>query len=177
MHHNGKAAIAAIGGANQRPMFSFPGEIKLVYSVEECDAACEYLEDFEILGFDTETKTFVDGSGVSSTEAAIVQLCGDDKFGYIFVVHAWTVMYESFKELMANADVRKVANSVNHDKTHLGNRAAALRSGLRSSRLEMKGLFELSGLTKDVMTAEDNETSSGLSDMVDVVLGMVQPNP
>ena len=41
----------------------------------------------------------------------------------------------------------------------------------------MKGLFELSGLTKDVMTADDNETSSGLFEMVDVVLGQVQPNP
>ena len=38
--------------------------------LEECDEACEYLEGFELLGFDTETKTFVDGSGDSSTEAA-----------------------------------------------------------------------------------------------------------
>lgn len=120
----------------------------MVYTEEECDEACEYLEGFELLGFDTETKTFVDGSGDSSTEASIVQLCGDDKVGYIFVVHAWTEMYESFKALMADADVRKVANNIKHDETHLGNRATTLAARLRSSRLEMKGLFELSGLTK-----------------------------
>ena len=73
--------------------------------------------------------------------------------------------------------VRKVANNIKHDETHLGNRATTLSARLRSSRLEMKGLFELSGLTKDVMTADDNETSSGLFEMVDVVLGQVQPNP
>ena len=46
-----------------------------------------------MLGFDTETKTFIDGSGENSQQAAIVQLCGDDKAVYIFVLHQWTCMY------------------------------------------------------------------------------------
>ena len=172
-HHDGPGALAAFLGANGKPLFSFPGQIVLVFSEAECDAAIDYLEDFDVLGFDTETKSFLDGSGVNSQQAAIVQLCGDEKVAYIFVIHKWPKVFESFKTLMADPSVKKVANNVQGDEKYLLARAKALDGdgrALRSSALELKGLVELSELTKEIMDDSDHE-SKALDEMVEVMFG------
>jgi hypothetical protein len=98
------------------PLLRFTGRIQLVYDEAECDAACAFLEKVGVVGYDTENVAFIPPyTGLNIDKAAIVQLCPDETVCYIFVLHAWPRCFESFKRLMVNAAVLKIANNVAHD--------------------------------------------------------------
>ena len=68
------------------------GDIKLVETEAECDAACADLRRFDQIGFDTESVAYINGSGVNSGRAAIGQACGDGTFCYMFLFYKWQVL-------------------------------------------------------------------------------------
>ena len=106
---------AAVWAGDGRREFLFPGTVIVVESEEQCDAACEYLSSFTELGFDAENVAYLDGSGVGSDKAALVQLVGDQHKCFIFKVHAWGAFYPSFASLLANRRIKKIALGLGGD--------------------------------------------------------------
>jgi len=140
-HKDAPGLRAALWAGDGRPTFSFPGEIRLVESEAECDAACRYLSRFDIVGFDTENVAFLDGSGANSSKAAIGQACGDDQFCFLFLFYRWSSCYRSFASFASGATPHKVANQISHDVSALKARFPEISR--RSGALELGGAVEL----------------------------------
>ena len=101
----------------------------------QCDAACAYLRNFDVLGCDAENVAYLDGSGTNSDQAATVQLCGDDRRCFIFLVHKWPSCFGSFAALMADSSIQKVANNWSGDVSRILKRFTA-RDGAASTRAQ-----------------------------------------
>ena len=140
-HKDAPGLRTALWAGDGRPTFSFPGEIQLVESEAECDAACRYLSRFDIVGFDTENVAFLDGSGANSSKAAIGQACGDDRFCFLFLFYKWSSCYRSFATFASGATPQKVANKISHDVSAL--KARFPKISRRSGALELGGAVEL----------------------------------
>ena len=85
---DGRGLIAAIWAGNGKPEFLFPGKTIVVQTEEQCDEACAYLTPLSLLGFDAENVAYIEGGGVNSEKAAIVQLVGDKHKAFIFQVRS-----------------------------------------------------------------------------------------
>ena len=85
---DGKGLIAAIWAGDGKPEWLYPGKIIVVQTEEQCDEACAYLAPLALLGFDAENVAYVEGGGVNSDKAAIVQLVGDEHKCFVFQVRS-----------------------------------------------------------------------------------------
>jgi len=114
---DGPGIAANVFLGDGRPILRFEGEVVLVFDEASCDVACDELRKHAVLGFDTENVAYIPPYvGTNVDAAAIVQLCGDETYCVIFVVHAWGgKCFESFKSLMHDQRILKVANNVAHD--------------------------------------------------------------
>ena len=148
------------------PILKFEGRLALVVTKEQCDAACAELRhraaavaeaksyDAPLLGLDTETVTYLPphhGEGTSSSSAAIAQLIADEEFGVIFALHKWPHVYASFKELMEDERIQKIANNIAHDVRHLSSRFPGLT---------IKSHVELSTRVKQLHPVENYKLST-----------------
>lgn len=113
---DGPGIAANVFLGNGRPLFYFKGQVDLIYDEEMCAAACERLRKHGVLGFDTENVAYIPPLvGKNVDAAAIVQLCGDESYCAIFVVHAWGRCFEPFKRLLEDESILKATNNVAHD--------------------------------------------------------------
>ena len=115
---------------NGKARYAFPGRINIIVSEHECNAACDDLllplqhdaNSTMIVGWDTETVAYTDGSGQNTATAALVQICRGDEVCHLFRVAHWTACFTSFARFMANPRVVKVAHYVSHDVADLQRR-------------------------------------------------------
>ena len=153
-HKDGPGISAALWTGDGKPTFRFPGEIRLVKTAAECDAACADLRRYDEIGFDTESPTFVDGGGSHSQRASIGQACGDGDIGYIFLFDQWPECYRSFAALMSAERPAKIASQISHDVSHLQARFPS--SGRRGAPLLINGQIELREATAHLRLAKRN---------------------
>ena len=132
---------AALWAGDGKATFRFEGEIKLVTTQAECDAACAHLSRYAQIGFDTENVAFVDGGGTNLTRAAIGTACGDGDVCYVFLFNKWSECFRSFASLMSAERPTKIANRISHDVTALQARFPA--RGSRGRPLLLNGSREL----------------------------------
>ena len=91
-------------------------EIVVIVDAAACNRACEDLRAAEtplVIGFDSEYKAPLPAG--QTRKAATVQLCASSTKVYIFQVHRWGSCFESFKRLMSDENVRKVAHNKSAD--------------------------------------------------------------
>ena len=165
---DGRGLVAAVWAGDGKPECLFPGTTVLVETEAQCNAACAYLAGFEMLGCDVENVAYLDGSGTNSDQAAIVQLCGDERRCFIFEVHKWPSSYASFATLMADSSVKKVANNWSGDVARILKRFAA-RDGAPTRGQpfsDIGGRVELADTVSHL-----NLKSKSLENMVSAVLG------
>lgn len=93
------------------PMIAFKGDIICVDKEEDIKEAIQYLKQFEILGFDTETKPSFK-KGVSNN-VCLLQLSTDER-AYLFRLHI-TGFTDEIKYLLESDDIRKVGVGVHED--------------------------------------------------------------
>ena len=95
------------------PAEHYAGTIKVVESLDEIDEAVGYLNSFDILGFDTETKpTFKRGQ---SNNMALIQLSGGERC-YLFRICKIGIP-KKLSSILENKRILKVGASV-HDDFH-----------------------------------------------------------
>ena len=117
----------------------FDGAVMIVRTEAECDAACAELENKSILGFDTENVAYVPPyMGSNIEKAAIVQLASETH-AVIFVVHEWPHAYQSFKDLIKDDHIEKLAVNVSHDERMLA---------ARFPEIEIRAAVELTSRVK-----------------------------
>jgi ribonuclease D len=89
----------------------FSGKIEVVSNLNEAEKAVKYLSEFELLGFDTETKpAFHKGQ---KHKIAILQLASDTN-AYLFRLHA-TGIPDCLARLLENKAIKKIGAAVHDD--------------------------------------------------------------
>ena len=100
---------------NALPLIQYEGDIEILTSKDNIQAAINDLKNYDLIGFDTETKpTFVKGP---LNPPSIMQLACDDKV-YIFQIDN----HEIFKQLstiLSNKNITKCGVSVDRDLIEL----------------------------------------------------------
>jgi ribonuclease D len=89
----------------------FSGKIEVVDNLAKAEKAVKYLSEFELLGFDTETKpAFHKGQ---KHKIALLQL-SSDTVAYLFQLHAISIP-DCLVELLENDAVKKIGAAVHDD--------------------------------------------------------------
>lgn len=93
------------------PAEHFPGRIIVVQTAEEAKKACEYLVQFDALGFDTETRPAFKKGIIN--KIALVQLStGDTCFLFRLNIMGFP---ESLTSILTNPDIKKIGLSLKDD--------------------------------------------------------------
>lgn len=101
------------------PIETFNGEIIVVDNIEDAVEAVEYLKQFEVIGFDTETKPVFRKN--ESRKVALMQLSTCDK---CFLFRLNLIDYpDSLDDLICSKDVLKVGLSLRDDFAALRKRS------------------------------------------------------
>lgn len=95
------------------PKISFDGEIVVVEDVQYVTDAVEYLRQFSILGFDTETRPSFKKGVSNQHKVALLQLYADNR-AYLFRLNK-IGLPESLAELLADQHVLKTGAAVHDD--------------------------------------------------------------
>lgn len=119
---------------SELPMIAFEGEIICVDKEEDIKDAVEYLKQFEILGFDTETKPSFK-KGVSNN-VCLLQLSTEER-AYLFRLHI-IGFTEEIMSLLEADDIRKVGVGVHEDIVGLN----------KLRKFKHKNFFELQTFAK-----------------------------
>lgn len=115
------------------PMVAFPGDISLVNTPEEADAAMQYLKTQPRVGFDTETRpSFRKGH---MNEVALMQVSTLDR---AFLFRLNNIGLDSVKDFLQDGDVVKIGLSLRDDFQMLH----------RRGEFEPVGFVELQELVK-----------------------------
>lgn len=94
----------------------FAGEIVVVNNHQEADAAVEYLSNFDVIGFDTETRpSFHKGK---KHTMALLQLSSCER-AYLFRLHSIGIT-DSLACLFENGRVKKIGVAIHDDLKGLG---------------------------------------------------------
>ncbi len=93
------------------PQALFPGEITLIDDPEEAHKAVDYLENFSLVGFDTETKpSFKKGN---PNKVALMQLATDDRCFLFRLCHIG--MCDAVIRFLENCAITKIGLSIHDD--------------------------------------------------------------
>ena len=96
---------------NSLPQTQFDGDVEVLSSNDNVQAAVNYLMNYDLIGFDTETKpTFVKGP---LNPPSILQLACIDKV-YIFQLDNES-LYEKLFSILSNENITKCGVSVDRD--------------------------------------------------------------
>ena len=95
----------------EMPPASFPGRIVVVQTPAEAQKAVDYLSDFPLLGFDTETRpSFKKGQ---LHKVSLIQISTEDTC-FLFRINR-TGFLDSIKELLQNENITKIGLSIQDD--------------------------------------------------------------
>lgn len=97
--------------ANKMPLKAFEGEIILVDQYEDIDDAVKYLKEYDILGFDTETRPSFKKGKVN--DVALLQLAANSKT-FLFRINK-IGLPSQLTELLHNPDIMKVGAAIKDD--------------------------------------------------------------
>lgn len=96
---------------NNLPVESFPGRIIVVQNIDEANKACVFLKQFEILGFDTETRPAFKKGIVN--KIALLQLSTEDTC-FLFRLNMMDFP-DNLADLLADSGIKKVGLSLKDD--------------------------------------------------------------
>lgn len=113
----------------------FNGEIRVIDSQEQVDAACEALKQVDIIGFDTETKPAF-RKGVSN-KVALLQLSTSDKC-FLFRLNK-IEMPSCLISILSDKDIKKIGLSIKDDFHALG----------KTYSFKPQNFIEIQSLVKD----------------------------
>ena len=100
---------------NALPLIQYEGDIEILTSKDNIQAAINYLKNYDLIGFDTETKpTFVKGP---LNPPSIMQLACDDKV-YIFQFDN-NEIFKKLSLILSNKNITKCGVSVDRDLIEL----------------------------------------------------------
>ena len=100
---------------NALPLIQYEGDIEILSSKDNVQAAINDLKNYELIGFDTETKpTFVKGP---MNPPSIMQLACDDKV-YIFQFNN-NEIFKHLSPILSNQNITKCGVSVDRDLIEL----------------------------------------------------------
>ena len=100
---------------NALPLIQYEGDIEILNSKDNIQAAINDLENYDLIGFDTETKpTFVKGP---LNPPSIMQLACDDKV-YIFQFDN-NEIFKQLASILSNENITKCGVSVDRDLIEL----------------------------------------------------------
>ena len=100
---------------NALPLIQYEGDIEILTSKDNIQAAINDLENYDLIGFDTETKpTFVKGP---LNPPSIMQLACDDKV-YIFQFDNDKI-FKQLSSILSNKNITKCGVSVDRDLIEL----------------------------------------------------------
>lgn len=117
------------------PSKSFGGPINVVRNYEQLVQAVSYLEQFRVLGFDTETKPSFKRGQVN--KVALLQLSTADR-AFLFQLHK-TGLPPELKNLLSHPDILKVGVAIRDD----------IKALQRLSHFKPGGFVELQDQVKD----------------------------
>lgn len=100
-----KAALSEL------PVVTFPGEIIVIDTVEKVPEALDYLRQYKMVGFDTETRpSFHKGR---TNKVALIQISTDTRC-YLFRINK-TGLTEDLKQFIEDTDITKIGLSLKDD--------------------------------------------------------------
>ena len=100
---------------NALPLIQYDGDIEILTSKDNIHAAINDLKNYDLIGFDTETKpTFVKGP---LNPPSIMQLACDDKV-YIFQIDNYKI-FKQLSSILSNENITKCGVSVDRDLIEL----------------------------------------------------------
>ena len=100
---------------NALPLIQYEGDIEILNSKDNIQAAINDLKNYDLIGFDTETKpTFVKGP---LNPPSIMQLACDDKV-YIFQIDNDKI-FKQLSSILSNENITKCGVSVDRDLIEL----------------------------------------------------------
>ena len=100
---------------NALPLIQYEGDIEILNSKDNIQAAINHLKNYDLIGFDTETKpTFVKGP---LNPPSIMQLACDDKV-YIFQFDNDEI-FKQLSLILSNKNITKCGVSVDRDLIEL----------------------------------------------------------
>ncbi len=117
------------------PLSVFEGEIIMVEDLEGVLEAVNYLQEFTILGFDTETKPAFKRGQINPV--ALLQLSSNEK-AYLFRLRK-TGLPAELKSLLANPDIQKVGVAIRDDIKTLQRLGHFMPHGFVELQEEVKG--------------------------------------
>ena len=135
------------------PLSSFNGEIIVVDDPDSVPDAVDMLKDYDILGFDTETKPAFKKGVINGV--ALLQLSVADR-AFVFRLNM-TGLTEPLVNLLSSPRVLKVGAAIRDD----------IKSLQKISRFKPSGFVELQDMVKDY-----NISDSGLRKIAGIVLGI-----
>lgn len=148
---------------NTLPIRRYEGEVRLVRSEEELEAALKVLHQEEVVGFDTETKpTFRKGK---LNSPALVQLAAAD---VVFLVQlVWIPLNAALAGLLSAPSVFKVGVSIHDDMRELQKQHPFDPGGVvdlgdvaRAHKLETQGLRNLAANFFDCRISKGSQCSN-----------------
>ena len=93
------------------PLRSFDGEIEVVTNYNQALAAANYLKNFKVLGFDTETKPSFKKGKVN--KVALLQLSTAER-AFLFRLNQFT-MPDELIEILTNPNIKKAGVAIHDD--------------------------------------------------------------
>lgn len=96
---------------NELPPEVFPGRIIVIQTVSDADKACQYLKNYELIGFDTETRPNFK-KGVRN-KIALIQLSTDDTC-FLFRLNIMGFP-DSLAEILSSPSIKKIGLSLKDD--------------------------------------------------------------
>lgn len=100
------------------PLEEFPGKIFVIQTAEDADKAVNYLSQFKLLGFDTETRPAFKKGSVHGV--ALIQLATEDTC-FLFRLNK-IGFTESLINLLCNPEILKIGLSLKDDYQSMGRR-------------------------------------------------------
>ncbi len=95
------------------PIIAFDGEIVIVEQGQYVQDAVDFLTQFDVIGFDTETKPSFKKGSSNQHKVAVLQLYADGR-AYLFRLNKYGLP-DALADLMANPNILKVGAAVRDD--------------------------------------------------------------
>lgn len=95
------------------PIIAFDGEVVVVEQVQYVQDAVEFLSQFDVIGFDTETKPSFKKGSSNQHQVAVLQLYANRR-AYLFRLNK-IGLPQALADLMANPKILKVGAAVHDD--------------------------------------------------------------